>query len=109
MKRTDVFINTKDHSLGGSPTTYSIIVPDQFYYEHYYGRRAMLSIGNVLPLHGILEGVVICNIKHHVDDCGKFARVSRDYAIMISRNPDNDTWTGGAARRKMAAMANGCL
>ena len=96
MKRTNVFINTKDCSLGGSPTTYSITVSDQFYYEHYYGSHATLSIGDVLPLHGILEGAIICNVEHHVGDCGAFTRASRDKAIMISRNPDNGTWTGGA-------------
>ena len=50
MKRTDVFINTKDYSLGGSPTTYSITVFDHFYSKYYYGHRATLSIGNILPL-----------------------------------------------------------
>ena len=70
MKRTDVFINTKDCSLEGSPITYLITVSDQFYYEHYYGHRSTLSIGDVLPLHGIFEGAIICNIEHHAGDCG---------------------------------------
>ena len=61
-KRTNVFIKIKDCSLGVSPTTYSIIVSDQFYYEHYYGRCATLSIGDVLPLRRILEGAVIYNV-----------------------------------------------
>ena len=71
-----------------------IIVSDQFYYEHYYGHRAMLSIGDVLPLCGILKGTVVCNVEHRVGDRGVFARASRNYAIVISRNPNNDTWTG---------------
>ena len=54
----------------------------------------MLSIDNVLPLHRIPEDVVICNIEHHVGDHGTFIRVSRDYAIVISRNLDNGTSTG---------------
>ena len=58
------------------------------------GRRAMLSIGDVLPLHGTLKGTIVFNIEHHVSDCGAFARASRDYAIMISHNPDNGTWMG---------------
>ena len=57
----------------------------------------MLSIGNVLLLHGILEGAVIYNVEHHIGDRGVFARASRDYTIVISRNPDNGTWTGGVA------------
>ena len=102
-------MNIKDCSLGGSPTTYSIIVSDQFYYEHYYGRRATLSIGDVLPLNRILEGTVICNIEHHVGDYGAFARASKDNAIMISRNPNNGTWTEGAPHQRKAAIADGCL
>ena len=97
MKRTNVFINTKDCSLRGFPTTYSITVSDQFYYEHYYGSHAMLSIGDVLPLHGILEGTVICNVKHHIGDHGVFARASEDYAIVISHNLDNGTSRRGSS------------
>ena len=108
MKRPNVFINTKDYSLRGSPTTYSITVSDQFYYKHYYGRRATLSIGDVLPLQRILEGVVVCNVEHHIGEHGAFARASRDYAIVISRSLDNGVWTGGASRRRKAAMADGC-
>ena len=36
----------------------------------YYRRRTTLSIVDVLPLHGILEGAVICNIEHHAGDYG---------------------------------------
>ena len=75
----------------------------------------MLSIGNVLSLRGIPEGAIVCNVEHHVDDRGTLtgaprdyaivishnpnngtsARASRDYAIVISRNPNNGVWTGG--------------
>ena len=37
---------------------------------------------------------VVCNVEHHVGDCGVFARASGDYAIVISHNLDNGTWTG---------------
>ncbi|XP_066361297.1 large ribosomal subunit protein uL2-like [Miscanthus floridulus] len=47
----------------------------------YCGHRAMLSIGDIPPLHGILEGAVICNAS---------AGASRDYALVVSRNPDSD-------------------
>ena len=100
---------------GAPPQTYSITVFDQLYYEYCYGRRATLSIGDVLPLHGILEGTGICNVEHHIGDCGASvrasrdyaivishdpnngapARTSRDYAIVISRNPNNGVWAGG--------------
>ena len=35
----------------------------------------MLSIDNVLPLHGIPEGAIVCNIEHHVGDRGVFVRM----------------------------------
>ena len=56
----------------------------------------MLSIGNVLPLRRILEGAVICNVKHHVSNRGTYAGASRDYAIMISRNTNNGNSTGAS-------------
>ena len=67
---------------------------DQFYSKYYNSRRATLSIGNVLSLHGIPEGVVVCNVEHHVGDRSAFVGASRDYAIMINHNPNNGASTG---------------
>ena len=36
----------------------------------YCGRRATLSIGDVPPLPGVLEGTVTCNVKLHAGNCG---------------------------------------
>ena len=66
----------------------------------------MLSIGDVLPLCGILEGTVICNIKHHVGDYGAIARASRDYAIVISRNPNNSNSTGASRDHAIVISRN---
>ena len=55
----------------------------------YCGYHTTLSISNVPPLRRIHEGAIICNIEHHVGDCGALPRVSRHYTIVISRNPDN--------------------
>eukprot|EP01006_Ploeotia_vitrea_P015882 TRINITY_DN46249_c0_g1_i1.p1 TRINITY_DN46249_c0_g1~~TRINITY_DN46249_c0_g1_i1.p1 ORF type:complete len:256 (+),score=-7.10 TRINITY_DN46249_c0_g1_i1:56-823(+) len=52
------------------------------------GKKAALAIGNILPIGQIPEGTVICNIESHVGDCGKMARASGDYALIISQ--DND-------------------
>ena len=49
---------------------------DHFYSKYYYGRRAMLSIGNVLPLRGIPKGAIVCNVEHHVSDHGVFVEAS---------------------------------
>ena len=92
---------------GAPPQTYSITVSDQPYYEYYYGRRATLSIGDALPLRGILEGTIIFNVEHHIGDYGALPRASRDYAIIISRNPDNGVWAGGVSHRGKAATNDG--
>ncbi|CAL4894501.1 unnamed protein product [Urochloa decumbens] len=57
----------------------------------YCGRRASLSIGNVLPVGTLPEGTVICNVEGRVGDRGALARCSGDYAIVISHNTDNGT------------------
>jgi len=57
----------------------------------YCGKKANLTVGNVLPLRSIPEGAVVCNVEQHVGDRGSFARASGDYAIVVSHNPDNGT------------------
>jgi len=57
----------------------------------YCGRRADLSIGNVLPIGTLPEGTVICNVEGRVGDRGALARCSGDYAIVVSHNTDNGT------------------
>ncbi|KAF6148979.1 hypothetical protein GIB67_004165 [Kingdonia uniflora] len=43
---------------------------------------------NVLPLRSIHEASVVRNVEHHIGDRGTLMRASRDYAIVISHNPD---------------------
>ncbi|XP_066375342.1 large ribosomal subunit protein uL2z-like [Miscanthus floridulus] len=50
----------------------------------YCGCRTTLSIGDIPPLHRILEGAVIYNAS-----TGAFG----DYAIVVSHNPDSDAST----------------
>ena len=40
-------------------------------------------------------------------DNGASTEASRDYAIVISHNPDNGIWAGGASRRRKAATNDG--
>lgn len=56
----------------------------------YCGKKAVLSIGNVLPVRVLPEGTVICNIEERVGDRGVLARASGDYAIVVSHNPDTN-------------------
>jgi hypothetical protein len=54
----------------------------------YYGRKASLSIGNVVPLGEMPEGTIVCNVESKAGDRGTLARCSGDYAIVVAHNPD---------------------
>jgi len=54
----------------------------------YAGKKATLTIGNVLPLSSLPEGSIICNLESKVGDRGKLARASGNYATVIGQNPD---------------------
>jgi large subunit ribosomal protein L8e len=49
----------------------------------YCGKKATLTVGNVLPLSQVPEGTICCNIETREGDRGKFARASGDYAVVI--------------------------
>jgi len=54
----------------------------------YCGKKAALTVGNVLPLSAMPEGTIICNVEGKQGDRGSFARTSGNYATIISHNPD---------------------
>jgi large subunit ribosomal protein L8e len=54
----------------------------------YCGKKAALTVGNVLPLSSMPEGTIICNVEGKLGDRGSFARTSGNYATIISHNPD---------------------
>jgi large subunit ribosomal protein L8e len=57
----------------------------------YAGKKAGLTVGNILPLGQIPEGTIICNIEAKQGDRGKFARASGEYGIVISHDLDKGT------------------
>lgn len=69
----------------------------------YCGRRAALSVGNVLPLAALPEGSVVCNVEERVGDRGALARASGDYAIVVSHNSD-----AGTTRQALATNQSIC-
>ncbi|XP_066354789.1 large ribosomal subunit protein uL2x-like [Miscanthus floridulus] len=74
----------------------------------YCGRRATLSIDDVLPCRRILEDAVVCNVEHHDRRLWyPSAEAPGDYAIVISHNTDNDARTRGAPRWRKATMNHG--
>ena len=54
------------------------------------GKKAEISVGNVLPLKNIPEGSAVCNIEHYNGDKGVFAKASGTYAIIVSHSEDDN-------------------
>ncbi|GIY22564.1 60S ribosomal protein L8 [Caerostris darwini] len=55
----------------------------------YCGKKAVLQVGNVLPVGSMPEGTIICNLEEKSGDRGRLARGSGNYATVISHNPDS--------------------
>jgi len=54
----------------------------------YFGKKAQLAIGNVLPLKELPEGTIVCNVEGKLGDRGTLARASGDYCIIVSHRPE---------------------
>ena len=57
----------------------------------YCGKKASLSVGNILPLSSVPEGTIVCNIEAAQGDRGKFAKCSGDYAVVVSHDEEKGT------------------
>lgn len=57
----------------------------------YCGKKAKLTVGNVLPITDMPEGTIICNVESIAGDRGKIAKGSGCYATIVSHNRDNGT------------------
>lgn len=57
----------------------------------YCGKKAQLTVGNILPVSALPEGAVVCNLEEKPGDCGKLGRASGDYITIISHNKDDGT------------------
>ncbi|KAF8075846.1 translation protein SH3-like domain-containing protein [Lyophyllum atratum] len=55
----------------------------------YCGKKATLSVGNVLPVSQCPEGTIICNVEEKIGDRGALARTSGNYATIIGHSPDD--------------------
>ena len=54
----------------------------------YCGKKATLSVGNILPVGQCPEGTIICNVEEKIGDRGALARTSGNYATIIGHSPD---------------------
>ncbi|PJF17825.1 hypothetical protein PSACC_02363 [Paramicrosporidium saccamoebae] len=57
----------------------------------YCGKKATLSVGNILPLQSMPEGTIVCNVEEKAGDGGSVARCSGNYATVIGHNVDDGT------------------
>eukprot|EP01090_Pellita_catalonica_P004263 TRINITY_DN14091_c0_g1_i1.p1 TRINITY_DN14091_c0_g1~~TRINITY_DN14091_c0_g1_i1.p1 ORF type:complete len:253 (-),score=38.47 TRINITY_DN14091_c0_g1_i1:23-781(-) len=57
----------------------------------YCGKNAQLTIGNVLPIKGMPEGTIICNVEARPGDGGSLARTSGNYSTIIQHNENGTT------------------
>lgn len=55
----------------------------------YCGKKAQLTVGNVLPLGSMPEGTIVCNVEAKPGDRSKMARASGNYAVVVSHNADD--------------------
>lgn len=56
----------------------------------YCGKKAVLSVGNVLPLSSLPEGTVVCNVEERAGDRGTLARTSGNYATIIGHDTEGN-------------------
>ena len=55
----------------------------------YCGKRAQLTVGNVMPIGVMPEGSIVSNLEEKTGDRGRIARASGNYAVVIAHNADN--------------------
>ena len=95
------------HDPGRGAPLAKVIFRDPYHYKHraeyfvaaegmysgqyvYVGKKAALSIGNVLPLAAIPDGTIVCNVEGDLNDKGQFARSSGTSAVVIGRSEEGD-------------------
>jgi len=66
----------------------------------YCGKKASLSVGNVLPLGQLPEGTIVCNVEEKPGDRGALARASGNYATVVGHDADT-----GKTRLKLPSGA----
>jgi large subunit ribosomal protein L8e len=66
----------------------------------YVGKKAQLTVGNVLPLSSMPEGTIVCNVEQKMGDRGALARCSGNYVTVIGHNAEE-----GKTRLKLPSGA----
>lgn len=79
------------HTYKFKKETFTMIATEGMYTGQfiYCGKKAALTVGNVLPLSSMPEGTIVCNVEEKTGDRGALARTSGNYATIIAHNPDD--------------------
>jgi len=56
----------------------------------YFGSKARLATGNVLPLNKVPEGTTVCNVEKNPGDNGQFAKTSGAFVTVIGQTESGD-------------------
>eukprot|EP01084_Bolivina_argentea_P216927 368414_1 len=83
----------------------------------YCGKKAELTVGNVMPIGAMPEGTIACNLEQQAGDRGKLARCSGGYVTVVGHNeeskktkvrlPSGSKKTLDSAARGMVGMVAG--
>merc|ERR1712188_115590 len=52
------------------------------------GKKATLSIGNIMPIGQMPEGTIVCSLEEKSGDRGKIAKASGGYCTIVAHNTD---------------------
>lgn len=85
VKFRNPYKNQKDEEI--------IVAPEGIYSGQfvYFGAKAQLAVGNVLPVGEMAEGTILCNLERYPGDRGKIAKCSGEYCTVIGHNEDANT------------------
>merc|ERR1712195_301656 len=101
------------HDPGRGAPLCRVVFRDQYRYKHnaeyfiavegmysgqfvYCGKKATLTVGNILPVSSMPEGTIVSNIEAKLGDRGSFARASGTSAIIVGHSED-----GGKTRVRL--------
>ena len=56
----------------------------------YAGKKAKLTVGNILPLESMPEGMIVSNVEKKLGIGGALARASGRYATIVGHNPETN-------------------
>lgn len=54
----------------------------------YAGKKAALTVGNIMPVGEMPEGTVVSNVEEKTGDRGTLGRTSGNYITIVGHNPD---------------------